>query len=305
MGMGKDFFHEFSWVKDLFQEAEDTLSLPLRKVMFDGDEETLRQTRYAQPALFVMGACMVRAMEDVLGWSVQENFSCVAGHSLGEYTALYAAQSVQFAQAIRLIARRCEAMQQVREGGMVAVLGLSLEQVHDAVNHTREQGGICAVSNENTPLQTVVSGHQKSLVSFSDVARDMGATKVVTLNVSGPFHCDLMQPAQDAFSPFLMKEALHDPVCPVITNVTGCPASRAQVLLDSLRVQITRPVLWVKTQASLMNLGVVQCIEMGPGRVLAGLARKTMPQVCITSIGTVKELTEWVSSFQKVSEKSL
>jgi [acyl-carrier-protein] S-malonyltransferase len=298
IGMGQDFFHEFSLVQELFQEAEDTLSLPLSKIVFDGDEDTLRQTRHAQPALFTLEACMVRVMEDTLGLNVHENFACVAGHSLGEYTALYAAKSLGFAQALRLISRRCEAMQRVKDGGMMAVLGLTLAQVHEAVSQVQKQRGICAVSNENTPVQTVVSGRMDALALFVDVAKAMGAAKVVPLNVSGPFHCHLMQPTQDAFAVFLIQESLDDPLCPVITNVTGCAQSCGKALLRDLQIQMTHPVLWVKTQDTLVHRDISQCVEMGPGRVLAGLARKTMPAVRVSSIGSVKDLTAWVSMVQ-------
>lgn len=293
MGMGKDFFHEFPLVRSMFQEAEDLLSLPLRKVMFDGDEETLRQTRYAQPALFLMGACVVRVMEDILECHVKDYFSYAAGHSLGEYTALYAVRALGFAQGIKMIAQRCAAMQKVQNGGMVAVLGLSMDQLHEAVHAVCQKGAACAVSNENSPVQTVVSGSQSGLVLLSDMAKDMGASKVVPLNVSGPFHCDLMQEAQDEYAAYLEKETLNDGICPVVTNVTGRPVWRAQDFSDHLARQITQPVRWVETQKTLEELGVVQCLEMGPGRVLAGLARKTVPDLSVSSVGTFKELRQW------------
>ena len=292
VGMGRDFFDEFSVVRDLFQEAEDALSLSLRKLMFDGDEDTLRQTRYAQPSLFLVGACIVRVMEDIFGTSIPKHFGCVAGHSLGEYTALYAARSLSFSHAIKLIKRRCEAMRQVHNGGMVAVLGLSPDQVHNVVKSIKNSGGVCEVSNENSPQQTVVSGKKGCLEKVAIRSKEAGASKVVTLNVSGPFHCSLMQPAQDAFVPFVRQEKLGAPVCPVITNVSGRPQTDPDTLVQHLETQITRPVLWVQTQQALVDLGVSQCVEIGPGRVLAGLARKTIPQVQTLSIGSVEALKD-------------
>jgi [acyl-carrier-protein] S-malonyltransferase len=296
VGMGKDFFDTFSALRVLFEEAEDACALPLTKVMFDGDDDTLRQTQYAQPALFLMAASMVRVMEDECGIDVGCVFDCVAGHSLGEYSALYAAKALDFSSVVGLIAARCKAMQTVKNGGMVAILGLTIDEVRRAVHDVNTQGGMCAVSNENAVLQTVVSGQCDSLDHVARHALDQGAKKAVILNVSGPFHCGLMQAAQDAFMPAIKGVQWRTPVCGIVTNVTG----RVQTSPDSIRQhlgqQMTCPVLWVDTLRTVAERGVQHCVEMGPGRVLAGLGRKTVPDIETVSVGSVDALMSWAQT---------
>jgi [acyl-carrier-protein] S-malonyltransferase len=303
VGMGKDFYETFPVAKHLFQEAEDILSLPLSKIMFGDQDDVLRQTRYAQPALFVFGACMVRVMEDVFGLNIGGNFSCVAGHSLGEYTALYAARAVTFDRAMQWIKQRYEAMQQIKEGGMVAVLGLHKESIQTVLDQVRDQGAVCFMSNENSPQQTVISGLGKDLDLLTSIAQKSGASKVVKLNVSGPFHCPLMQPAQDIFEPYLAEQRLSCPVCPVISNATGAMHEDPVKLHSNLRVQMIRPVLWVQTQVALDAAGVSHLYEMGPGRVLSSLARKTIPHISSVALSSVGLLEKHVDLMQNDSSR--
>ena len=293
IGMGKALVHRFPILKHRFEEADAFFAprkMSLTDIMFEGPESLLMQTQWAQPALFTLSA----ALMDIL-WQYSDSspFHYVAGHSLGEYSALYAAKCFSFHEGLALIEARCQAMSIVKNGGMVAVLKLSIEEVERLlVQHGK---GLVEVANDNCPGQIVVSGDKETLEALVPHAQALGA-RCIPLKVSGPFHTSFMQPAADVFIPHLQRVSISTPHVPVVTNVSAEPQYNGPTLQAHLDEQLTGRVRWRETLQMLHHLGVTQYLEVGPGNMLAGLLRKTIPGTAISGIGDVDALSLWLTS---------
>lgn len=259
-----------------FERADTILGFPLSRMCFEGPEEDLKETENQQPAIFLVSVaiCHVLAQHGLRP-------DVTAGHSLGEYSALVAAGSLEWEEGLRLTRRRGQMMAEVaaRTGGiMAAVLGLSAEDVTTICAEAAE-GGVCEVANYNSPTQTVISGEELPVQRAMELAREWGAKRVIALNVSAPFHCSLMNPLAEAFSPVLAQAQVCDPELPVVANVTAQVERTADEVRRNLVTQLASSVRWSESVRTLAALGVDTVVEVGPGKVLTGLMRQIDPSI--------------------------
>jgi [acyl-carrier-protein] S-malonyltransferase len=303
--MGQALFASVPAARAVFEEVDEALGLPLSRVIFEGPEERLRLTENAQPALMAASIAALRALETASGRTVAQLCRFVAGHSLGEYSALAAAGSLAIADAARLLRLRGQAMQAavpVGEGAMAAVLGLDLVEV-EAVAAEASEAGVCEVGNDNAPGQAVLSGARAAVERAVEIAKERGARRSMMLPVSAPFHCRLMAPAAGALRAALDGIEMRPPVVPVVTNVTAAP-ERDPVRLAALLVeQVTARVRWRESLQALAGLGVEQTIELGAGRVLTGLTRRTVEGMTGSALGTPEEVDAYVATLPAVAPR--
>jgi len=273
VGMGKDLYDEFPAARELYDRADEILGFKLSKICFEGPEDELQLTRNQQPAIAVTSLALLRVATDVSP-DLLKKPAFVAGHSLGEYSALVAAGALPFDDAIRLLRTRGELMQAAgtqNPGMMAAVLGLDVTDCEDVC---REAGA--EICNLNAPGQIVIGGRREAVVRALDYAKARGAVKVIPLNVSGAFHSSLMRPAADGMVQPIATAAISDSLIPVIANCTAIPMSAELEIRDDLVDQVCKPVQWSRTVEYLSEQGVETFIEFGPGRVLTAIIRRML-----------------------------
>ena len=291
-GMGRDLAEAFAPARLLFEEVDDALSQHLSRLMFDGPESDLTLTENAQPALLAASLAVIRVLEAEAGFNIATQVAYVAGHSLGEYSAHAAAGTFPLADAVRLVKRRGQAMQKavpVGEGAMAALLGLDIEAAREVAGGTHGFG-ICVVANDNCPGQIVVSGNTTAVEKAVELAAERGARRSIMLPVSAPFHCPLMAPAAAAMEEALAAIELKIPAVPVVANVTAAPTSDPKEIKDLLIEQVTRMVRWRETVLLFKAQEVEEVIEIGSGRVLAGLVKRVDRDLPASSIGTAADV---------------
>lgn len=297
VGMGAELAAAFSDARDVFSEVDDALGRHLFRVMREGPEADLTLTENAQPALMAVGMAVVRVLERQGGRRVADLASHVAGHSLGEYTALCAAGAIGLADTARLLRRRGEAMQQavpVGEGAMAAILGLELDAVAE-VAQAAAGDGVCAAANDNAPGQVVVSGTAAAVDRAIALATEKGAKRAIPLAVSAPFHCALMAPAADAMAEALASTRIMPPTVPVVANVTAEPVSDPEQIRELLVRQVTATVRWRESVAAMAAAGVDAQVECGVGKVLTGLARRIVPGIAATALATPADIEAFLA----------
>ena len=290
-GMGRDLAEAFAPARLLFEEVDDALSQHLSRLMFDGSESDLTLTENAQPALLAVSLAVMRVLQDEAGFDIATGAAYVAGHSLGEYSALTAAGALPAATAARLVKRRGQAMQQavpVGEGAMAALLGLDIAAARDVAGRAARDM-VCTVANDNSPGQIVVSGHRAAVERAVALAAERGARRSIMLPVSAPFHCPLMAPAAEIMEEALAEVALKPPRVPVVANVTASPVSDPGEIREMLVEQVIRLVRWRETVLLFKEHEVEEIVEIGAGRVLAGLARRIDRELLASSVGTAAE----------------
>ena len=274
--MGKALHDAFPAAREVFQEVDDALDLNLSRIVFDGPAETLTLTENAQPALMAVSMAVIRVLRAEAGLEPAALAAFVAGHSLGEYSALAAAGSLRLADAARLLRRRGQAMQSavpVGEGAMIAVLGLDLEDIRTiAAEAARDE--VCEIANDNAPGQTVLSGNAVAIERAAEAAKARGARRVVPLPVSAPFHCRLLAPAADAMRDALEGVVLAAPDPPIVANVTAAPVRDPNAIRGLLVEQVTATVRWRESVLEMKRRDIDTLVEIGAGRVLSGLARR-------------------------------
>lgn len=291
VGMGKMLAEQFSEARLVFEEVDDALDQKLSNIIFEGPQDALTLTANTQPALMAVSVAVIRVMESQ-GLVLADKVHYVAGHSLGEYSALCAAGMFSLSDTARLLRIRGAAMQQavpVGKGAMAAVIGLDNDAVC-AVCKKAEAWGICQIANDNGAGQFVVSGDRKAVEYAVSVADEKGARRVVMLPVSAPFHCLLMEPAARAMQDALSGVARKDPVIPVIANVFAAPVQNAGKIADLLVRQVTGRVRWRETVEWLVLNGITDIYEIGCGRVLTGLAKRISKDLQSTAVGTAEEI---------------
>ena len=271
--MGHELCDRFPAARAVFEEADEALGFSISRLCFEGPEEELRLTEYTQPAILTVSVAALRVLEE---HGVVCEFA--AGHSLGEYSALVAAGTLEFADAVRTVRNRGRYMQEaVPEGlgAMAAILGMQAAAVAEAcADAAREASGVVAPANMNSPEQTVISGAAAAVELAAAKCKERGAKRAVMLKVSAPFHCALMQPAQDRLAEDLRGTALHHPKLRVVSNVDAAWVETGDAARDALVRQVTGAVRWVECEQQLIAAGVTHCIEVGPGKVLCGLMRQ-------------------------------
>lgn len=271
-GMGKDLAESFPAARQVFEEVDDALGFAISQLCFDGPAEALQLTENTQPAILSVSVAALRAVESV----GIEKPSYVAGHSLGEYSALVAAGALSLADAVRTVRARGHYMQEAvppGAGAMAAVLGASLETIEQVCNEVRGDQ-VCAPANINSANQIVIAGNSEAVDRAADKLRQVGAKRVVKLNVSAPFHCALMMPAQQRLAKDLAGLRLDELSIPLISNVDAIAITKAADARDSLIRQVSSPVRWLQSMNFLLEAGVTRFIELGPGKVLSGLLRQ-------------------------------
>ncbi len=305
-GMGRALAEAFPAARAVFEEVDEALGEPLSRLIFEGPAEELTLTRNAQPALMATSLAAVRAVESLLGRPLAEVVDHVAGHSLGEWSALASVGAVDVGTAARLLRLRGEAMQEavpVGEGAMAAILGLAADVV-EQVAAEAAGGEVCELANDNADGQAVVSGHRGAVERAVALARERGARRAVMLDVSAPFHCSLMAPAAERLAAALAETPLRDPAVPVIANVTAAPVRDAARVRELLVRQVTARVRWRETMGFLREAGVRAFAEFGAGRVLVGLARRALAGVRLFSVRDPAEAEAFAGALQAALEEA-
>jgi len=291
VGMGKDLAEAFPEARAVFDEIDDALSQKLSTIMWEGPEETLTLTANAQPALMAVSLAALRAME-ARGFVLKDKVAYVAGHSLGEYSALAAAGTFSIADTARLLRIRGNAMQAavpVGEGAMAAIIGLEQADVEAACAEAAK-GSVCQIANDNGGGQLVISGAKPAVEHAARLCTEKGAKRALMLTVSAPFHSALMTPAAEAMREALGKVAVKAPVVPVVPNVTVAPTSSPDEIVARLVEQVTGRVRWRETVEWFGANGVTTLYEIGSGKVLSGLARRINRDIAAANVGTAADV---------------
>jgi [acyl-carrier-protein] S-malonyltransferase len=291
VGMGRDLAHSFQEARHTFQEADETLGFPLSKLCFEGPEEQLRLTENTQPAILAVST----AVDRILRKSGRAP-DFVAGHSLGEYSALVGAGSLAFGDALRVVKLRGRFMQEavpVGVGAMAAVLGLDSAELQEVCRQAGE-GQVVSIANMNAPGQLVIAGHSEAVERASRLALEKGARKALPLPVSAPFHCELMLAAQERLAAVLEEVGFAGLAFPLVNNVDASLITSGADARQGLIRQVSSAVRWIECVQKLLQSGVDHFIEVGPGRVLAGLVKRIAPDARIQSIGRIEEVEAYV-----------
>jgi [acyl-carrier-protein] S-malonyltransferase len=283
-GMGKDLYENASLAKEMFEKANDILGFRISDIMFDGTEEDLRQTKVTQPAIFLHSVILSAMMGDDF------NPDTVAGHSLGEFSALVANKTLRFEDALKLVSQRALAMQkacEIEPSTMAAVLGMDEGTIVDICQNIHKDGDIVVPANFNTPGQIVISGSLKGIDRASELLLEMGAKRVVKLSVGGAFHSPLMEPARQELEKAITETEFATPICPIYQNFTAEATTDPEQIRYNLIMQLTSPVKWTQTLQHMVADGVTDFVEIGPGKVLSGMVKKVDRKLTTLSIQTI------------------
>lgn len=290
--MGRELAQTFKFAADVFAEVDEALGQNLSQIMWEGPKETLTLTENAQPALMAVSMAVMRVLEREKGFSLKDKVTFVAGHSLGEYSALAAAGAFSLADTARLLKLRGQAMQKavpVGQGAMTALLGVGID-VARQVAEAASQGDCCQVANDNEPTQVVLSGAKSAIDRVPEVGKEFGVRRAIPLPVSAPFHCALMQPAADAMAEALSKVQVNAPSVPVVANVLAAPISDPDEIRRRLVEQVTGTVRWRECVQYMAANGITEVYEIGSGKVLSGLVGRIEKSIKATPVGTPADI---------------
>lgn len=282
-GMGKNLYEKYPFIKELFKQADHLLKFDLTQIMFEGSSEDLRQTKVTQPAIFLHSVALAK----VLGDDFQPDM--VAGHSLGEFSALVANGTLAFEDGLKLVAQRAFAMQkacEMVESTMAAVIGLDDAAVEKICAQIKDD--IVVPANFNCPGQIVISGTKTAIEKVAPLLKEAGAKRVLPLAVGGAFHSPLMEPARVELAEAIMETKFQQGICPIYQNVTAQPVSSIDIIRENLVSQLTSPVRWTQTIQNMIASGTSEFIEVGPGTVLQGLVKKIAPTAAVKSLDEIK-----------------
>ena len=298
VGMGRALAKEFASAQAVFEEIDEALGQKLSAIMWEGPKDTLTLTENAQPALMAVSMAVMRVLEEEHGFVLADRVKYVAGHSLGEYSALAAAGALSLADTARLLKLRGQAMQQavpVGKGAMAALLGVNVE-VAEKIAAESAQGDICQIANDNDPAQVVLSGDKSAIDRVAEIGKAHGVRRAVPLPVSAPFHCELMQPAADAMADALSKVEINAPCVPVVANVLADAISDPDEIAKRLVEQVTGRVRWRESVLYMTENGITDIYAIGAGKVLAGLVRRTARQLKSASIDLPEDIAAHASA---------
>lgn len=294
VGMGRDFYDRYPSARGIFDEADRVLNQPLSKLCFEGPPDELQLTANTQPALLTVSIAIWSLLQEVI------TPSFAAGHSLGEYSALAAAGVLRFGDAVKLVRRRGEFMQQavpVGQGAMLAVLGVEPEKV-ERLCADAAQGQVLSPANYNSPGQIVIAGHTEAVRRAAEMAPQLGIKRTIPLAVSAPFHCALMKPAQESMIPFLQDQEFQQPKVPLVSNVDAKIIQTGEQARDALIRQIPNPVRWWQSMETILKEGVTTVIEVGPGKVLTGMMKKISRDVQCFNVESVEDYEQLRAKYQ-------
>jgi [acyl-carrier-protein] S-malonyltransferase len=292
--MGKALADAFSPARELFQEVDDALNQKLSRLMWEGPESDLVLTENAQPAIMAASLAIIRVLQREAGFDLARHARLVAGHSLGEYTALCAAGAFTLADTARLLKARGQAMQTavpVGEGGMSALLGAEIEQAEELAKEcAATTRGVCVVANDNAPGQVVISGTKAAIDKAPDVAKAKGIKRAMALNVSAPFHCPLMQPAADKMREALAQVTIRPLAVPLVANVTAAETNEPETIRRLLVEQVTGRVRWRESVLAFRGLGVETTVEAGGAKVLTGMVKRIDKELQTMTLDTPSDI---------------
>ena len=295
VGMGKELAQNFASAREVFQEVNEALDQDLFKIMSEGPDVELTMTANTQPALMAFSMAVVRVLEKDFGINLKDKAAFVAGHSLGEYSAACAAGVFSLSDTAKLLRIRGQAMQNAvpfGKGGMAAVIGLSYKDVGALVEACTNGKDVCVAANDNSDGQVVLSGAMAAIDRAVEIAPEFGARKCVKLAVSAPFHSPMMAPAADAMARAFMEVDSHDAQIPLIANVLAQPITDHKEIIKHLIEQVTGTVRWRETMNYLQEQNVTDLVELGAGRVLSGIAKRSNKEMNAISVGTTAEIEE-------------
>ena len=300
VGMGSEFYNRYNLAKEIFKVADETLQFPLSKIILEGPENELQLTQNTQPAILTVSYAIFKVLKDEFNFNFDQ-FKYFAGHSLGEYSALVSAQALEFSDAIYLLSERGKEMQNavpVGEGSMIAVLGTSIDEINDLMKINVRESEVCEIANDNAIGQVIISGNKKSVSLFQKKLKEKNI-KTIPLKVSAPFHCSLMKSASEK-----MKEKINDTKFKklkfnVVNNVTAREESNLEIIKKMLIDQIFSTVKWRESIIYMSDQGVKNFIEIGPGKALSGMVKRTLKNVNTFSINTITDIRNLKDEFKK------
>ena len=300
VGMGKSLAEAFAPAREVFQEVDDALNQKLSRLMWEGPESDLVLTENAQPAIMAASLAILRVLERESGFTLGGHARLVAGHSLGEYSALCAAGAFSLADAARLLKARGRAMQTavpVGEGGMSALLGAEIDQAEAlAAECAAATSGVCVVANDNAPGQVVISGTKAAIDRAPEVAKAKGIKRAMALNVSAPFHCPLMRPAADKMREALAAVVIRPLAAPLVANVTAAETAEPETIRRLLVEQVTGRVRWRESVLAFRGLGVTTTVEMGGAKVLTGMVKRTDKELANVTLDTPADIEAFMKA---------
>ena len=301
VGMGLEFYNNFDIVKKIFQEADDKLNYSLSKIVLEGPEDKLQLTQNTQPAILTVSYSIFKILKDEFDFNIKD-CKFFAGHSLGEYSALVCSNSLEFSDAVYLLNERGKAMQEsvpLGKGSMIAVLGLSLKELEDElIVFKKEVKGICEIANDNATGQIIISGEKAAVTLFQKFLKEK-KIKSIPLKVSAPFHCSLMKPAANVMRDKISKIKFKDPIIPLIYNVTSEPINETDKIENLLVDQIFSTVKWRESILNMSKSGVLNYIEIGPGKVLTGMIKRTIKNANCFSINSIADIENLKNELKK------
>ncbi len=296
VGMGKEFYQSFDIVKKIFEEANSKLNFPISKLILEGPENDLQLTKNTQPAILTVSYSIFRVLKDEFGYDTN-SFKYFAGHSLGEYSALVCSQSLNFGDALYLLHERGKAMQEavpVGMGSMLAVLGMKTSDIQNLLEQKNDAKGVCEIANDNADGQVIVSGNKDSVEKFQKKLKEK-KIKSIPLKVSAPFHCTLMKPAALKMKEKIDGTKFNKPLFDIVNNVTANPENDQNVIKKLLIEQIFSTVKWRESMINISEKGIKNFIEIGPGKALTGMIKRTIKDAncfSINSIADIKKLKD-------------
>jgi len=300
VGMGKEFFNNFSFVKKIFQEADDKLKTNISKIILDGPADKLQLTENTQPAILVVSYSIFETIKNEFNFGVN-NFKYFAGHSLGEYSALVCSNALEFQDALFLLHQRGKAMQSVvpvGRGSMLAVLGSKIENIENEIKNLKLDSDVCEIANDNADGQVIVSGDKKS-VDLLKSNLQQKKIKSIPLKVSAPFHCSLMRPAAEKMKDKILSTKFKEPALEIVCNVTAKPEKNAETIKKLLIEQIYSSVKWRESMIHVNESGVSNFIEIGPGKVLSGMIKRTIKDSNCFSINSIADIKKMLDELKK------
>ena len=300
VGMGSEFYENFDVVKTIFKEADEKLNYSISKIILEGPENELQLTQNTQPAILTVSYSIFKVLKDEFGFEFK-NFNYFAGHSLGEYSALVCAESLSFNDAVYLLNERGKAMQEavpVGKGSMLAVLGLKTEELNNMMQNINFKEGICEIANDNANGQIIISGDKESVQLFQNLLKEK-KIKSIPLKVSAPFHCSLMKPAAEIMKNKINKVKFYDPIFEIINNVTAKVEKNSDIIKDLLINQIYSTVRWRESLINMEVAGVKNFIEIGPGKALIGMVKRTIKNSNCFSINSIADIKKIENEFKK------
>ncbi len=300
VGMGSEFYNKFKIVKEIFSQADQKLNYSLSKIILEGSEDKLTLTENTQPAILTVSYSIFEVLKNEFDFDLN-SFKFFSGHSLGEYTALVCAKSLEFEDAVYLLHERGKAMQNavpIGRGSMIAILGNKIDDIKNLIDSRKNKDGVCEIANDNAEGQVIISGDKESINSFQTELKQK-KIKFLPLKVSAPFHCSLMKPAADIMKEKINKIDFKTPKYPIVNNVNALPETDPAKIKDLLYEQIFSTVRWRESLINISKNGISDFIEIGPGKVLSGMVKRTLKNANSFSINSITDINNLINEFKK------